>query len=137
MCGWCVVLKMINPGLTFFKTKISNQEIQGNNKSRDNWCRFNFHSLNRICSETLIIEYYFLESESTRNNRSKFHCSVSYLNHLGFDAMSSFPHFTKYTFWQCIQRLILSFPFLGGCSSANAAQHNGISSYECIPGIST
>jgi hypothetical protein len=48
--------------------------MRENDKSKNDWCGFYFHSLNRIFSGTTKIEQWIRESNTSRNDRLRFHC---------------------------------------------------------------
>jgi hypothetical protein len=69
ICVWCCsFLKTINSGLTFVGTKNSDQQMRENDNSRNDLCRFYFHSLNRILSGTIEIERRIRENELSGND---------------------------------------------------------------------
>jgi hypothetical protein len=69
--------------------------MRENDKSRHNWCGFYFHSLNRILSGTTEIERWIQESNTSRNDTSRFH-RTQY-------SVTSHGRCTNITFWYDIQ----------------------------------
>jgi hypothetical protein len=88
-CVWCCsFLKTINPGLTFVRTKNSDQQMRENDNSRNDLCGFYFHSLNWILSGTIEIERRIRKNELSGNDRSRFHCISIHAHYLQLTTMN-------------------------------------------------
>jgi hypothetical protein len=74
--------------------------MQENNNWKNDWCGFYFRSLNRICSRTTEIERWIQESDTSRNNRSRFHCTLLPWR-FGLETVSSL-YYVQRTWENCI-----------------------------------
>jgi hypothetical protein len=75
----CTFLKTTNAGLTFMGTKNSDRYMRENDKSKNDQCGLNFHSLNEICSGTTEIEQWIRENDISVNDSSRFHSMCIYV----------------------------------------------------------